>query len=63
MPKVATCLRTVDPFPTEMSHVSELVDGTLFHISYNTEDDAESFAKVIVSFEPSDVKPLASIRH
>ena len=22
IPKVATCLRTVDPFPNEMSHVS-----------------------------------------
>ena len=25
--------------------------------------DTESFAKVITSFEPSDVKPLASIRY
>ena len=64
MPKVVTCLRTaVDPFPTEMSHVSGLVHGTLFQISYNTRDDTESFAKVITSFEPSDIKPLASIRH
>ena len=36
---------------------------TLVYISYNTRDDTESFAKVIASFEPSDVKPLASIRH
>ena len=32
-------------------------------ISNNTRDDTESFAKVITSFEPSDVKPLASIRY
>ena len=64
IPKVVTCLRTaVDPFPTEMSRVSLLVHGTLANISYNTVDDAESFAKVIASFKPSDVKPLASIRH
>ena len=63
MPKVVTCLRTaVDPFPNEMSHVSKLVHNTLVYISYNTRDDTESFAKVITSFEPSDVKPLASIR-
>ena len=64
MPKVATCLRTVvDPFPKEMSNVSRLVHNTLVHISNNTRDDTESFAKVIASFEPSDVKPLASIRY
>ena len=64
IPKVATCLRTVvDPFPKEMSHVSELVHHTLCYISDNTRDDTESFAKVITSFEPSDVKPLASIRY
>ena len=62
IPKVATCLRTVDPFPKEMSHVSWLVHDTLLYISNNTDDDTESFAKVITSFEPSDVKPLASIR-
>ena len=33
------------------------------YISNNTHDDTESFAKVITSFEPSDVKPLASIRY
>ena len=64
IPKVATCLRTVvDPFPKEMSNVSWLVDGTLKHISNNTRGDTESFAKVITSFKPSDIKPLASIRY
>ena len=63
IPKVVTCLRTaVDPFPMEMSNVSILVHYTVMHISNNTRDDTESFAKVIASFEPSDVKPLASIR-
>ena len=36
---------------------------TVIVISDNTRDDTESFAKVITSFKPSDVKPLASIRH
>ena len=64
IPKVVTCLRTVvDPFPNEMSNVSWLVHDTLLYISDNTHDDTESFAKVIASFKPSDVKPLASIRH
>ena len=64
IPKVVTCLRTaVDPFPNEMSNVSELVHDTLFYISDNTRGDTESFAKVIASFKPSDVKPLASIRY
>ena len=37
MPKVVTCLRTaVDPFPKEMSHVSNLVHITVGAISYNT---------------------------
>ena len=63
IPKVVTCLRTaVDPFPNEMSRVSKLVHNTLYYISYNTEDDTESFAKVITSFKSSDVKLLASIR-
>ena len=63
MPKVVTCLRTVvDPFPKEMSNVSLLVHSTVSVISYSTRGDTEFFAKVIVSFEPSDVKPLASIR-
>ena len=62
IPKVVACLRTVDPFPMEMSNVSDLVHRTLRNISYNTRDDTESFAKVITSFKPSDVKPLASIR-
>ena len=64
IPKVITCLRTVvDPFPTEMSHASWFVDSTLSYIAYNTLDDTESFAKVITSFELSDIKLLASIRH
>ena len=64
IPKIATCLRTVvDPFPKEMSNVSWLVHGTIGLISDNTHDDIESFAKVITSFKPSDIKPLASIRH
>ena len=64
MPKVVTCFRAaVDPFPKETSNVSYLVDNTLCNISNNTRGDTESFTKVIVSFEPSDVKPLASIRH
>ena len=63
MPKIATCLRTVDPFPDEMSHVSRFVHNTLFYISDNTDGNAESFAKVITAFQPSDVKPLASIRY
>jgi len=64
MPKVVTCLRTiVDPFPKEVSTVSELVDGTIGLISNDTLDDTEPFAKVIASFKPSDVKPLASIRY
>ena len=64
IPKVVTCLRTaVDPFPNEMSHVSRLVHNTVAAISNNTRGDTESFAKVITSFEPSDVKPLASIRY
>jgi len=62
IPKVATCLRAaVDPFPTEMLNVCGLVHFTLFRISNNT--DTESFANVIVSFKPSDVKPLTSIRY
>jgi len=64
IPKVATCLRTlVDPFPSEMSRVNGLVHYTLANISVNTIDDTESFAKAIASFEPSGVKPLASIRY
>ena len=62
MPKVATCLRMAhDPFPEDKMRVSYLVHGTLFEISDKT--DTESFANVITSFKPSDVKPLASIRY
>ena len=63
IPKVATCLRTVDPFPKEMSNVSWLIHSTLYNIFYDTRGGTEFFAKVIASFEPSDIKPLASIRH
>jgi len=64
IPKVVTCLRTVvDPFPSEMSSVSKFVDDTLHYISNDTDDDTESFTKVITSFKPRDIKPLASIRH
>ena len=59
---VATCLRMAHgPFPDENSHVSYLVHGTLCEISDST--DSGSFANVITSFKPSDVKPLASIRY
>ena len=63
IPKVAICLRTVDPFPNEMSRVSRFVHNTLVYISRNTRGDAESFAKMVTAFEPSDIKPLASIRY
>jgi len=64
IPKVVTCLRTVASFfPTERSLVSRLVHDTLSRISIKTEHDAEYFAKVIASFKPSDVKPLASIHY
>jgi len=63
IPKVATCLRTVDPFPSEMSNVGRFVHFTVGLISYDTRDDSESFANVIASFKPSDGKPLASIRY
>ena len=62
LPKVATCLRMVrDPFPKDKSRVSRLVHSTLFDISINT--NTESFANAVISFKPSDVKPLASIRY
>jgi hypothetical protein len=61
---VATCLRVEqDPFPNDKMCMSYLVNNTLTEISKNTSDDSESFAKVITSFKPTDVKPLASIRH
>jgi len=64
IPKVVTCLRTlVDPFPKEMSRVSMLVGYTVDIISNNTRNNPESFANVIASFQPSDVKPLTSIRY
>ena len=62
MPKVVSCLRVVhDVFPNDKSRVRYLVHGTLFDISLST--DTESFADVITSFKPSDIKLLASIRH
>ena len=64
MPKVATCLRAaVDPFPKETSNVCYLVYLTVGVISNSTRGDTESFVKVITSFQPSDAKPLASIRY
>jgi hypothetical protein len=60
---VVTCLRAVpDPFPNDKMRVSGLVHYTLLGICPSTFDDSESFAKVITSFKPTDVKPLASIR-
>ena len=46
-----------------MSNVSWPVPYTIAIISQNTRGDTEFFAKVIASFEPSDVKPLVSIRY
>ena len=61
IPKIAACLRVAhDPFPEDKSRVSYLVHRTLFEISNSA--DTESFAKVITSFKPSDVKSLAAIR-
>jgi hypothetical protein len=61
---VATCLRTEkDPFPKDNMCVSRLVNDTLMRISSDTSGDSESFAKVITSFMPTNVKPLASIRY
>jgi len=63
MPKVAICLRTaVDPFPTGISQVSWSLNNIIGLISDDTFYDPESFAKVVASFKPSDVKLLASIR-
>jgi len=63
IPKVVICLRTVvDPFPKEMSNVSDFVHSTLCDISYGTRDDPESFTNVITSFVPCDAKLFASIR-
>jgi hypothetical protein len=60
---VVTCLRVApDPFPNDKMFVNILVHGTFSAISHNTRDDPESFVKVITSFKPTDVKPLACIR-
>ena len=62
MPKVVDCLRMVhDSFPKDRMCVSELVYRTLSSISCRT--DAESFANLITSFKPSDIKPLVAIRY
>jgi len=62
IPKVVTCLRfAVAPFPEEPLHVSELVHRTVYEISYNTRGNTESFAKVVASFNVTDVRPLSSI--
>jgi hypothetical protein len=61
---VVTCLRVhQDPFPNDKMCVSRLVHYTLVATSNRTSYDSESFAKVITSFKPTDVKPLAAIRH
>jgi hypothetical protein len=60
---VVTCLRTEqDPFPNDKMCVSCFVNCTFLDISNFTNYDPESFVKVITSFTPADVKPLASIR-
>jgi hypothetical protein len=60
---VAACLRAVqDLFPNDKMRVSGLVHDTLLRTSLSTRGKSESFAKVITSFKPTDVKPLASIR-
>jgi hypothetical protein len=43
--------------------VSRLVSSTTSEISSRTLDDSQSFAKVITSFTPVDIKPLASIHN
>lgn len=59
---VAECLRMArDPHPGDELSVSFLVDTTLAKISTN-EVDTEAFTTLITSFNPTDVKPLISIR-
>lgn len=59
---VIKCLRmTRDSFPDDKLCVNPLIHNTLYEISCITHD-AGSFAKVITAFNPSDVKPLASLR-
>jgi hypothetical protein len=60
---VVTCLGTEqDPFPNDNMCESYLVNNTLSNISFDTPGNSESFARVITSLKPTDVKPLASIR-
>ena len=62
MPKVIDCLRMAhDPFPGDKIRVSGLVHRTIAYIFFLT--DNESFANMITSLMPSDVKPLATIRY
>lgn len=57
------CIRMIDdPFPRYKSYVNSFVNSIIAEISRNI-PDAELFAKVITSFKPSDIKPLASIRY
>ena len=61
MPKVIACLRMAhDSFPGDKMHMSRVVNNTIGAISYRT--NTESFVNLITSFNPSDVKPLATIR-
>jgi hypothetical protein len=60
---VVACLRTErDPFPNDEMCVSRLVHYTFSGIFDRTRGNSEAFVKVITSFKPTDVKPLASIR-
>ena len=62
MPKVITCLRIAhDPFPGDKMRVSGLVHRTIAYIFSLT--DNESFANLVTSLMPSDVKPLSAIRY
>jgi len=57
---VVACLRVApDSFPKNNMSVGELVNDTIREISAR---DPESFAKVITSFKPTDIKLFASIR-
>lgn len=59
---VFKCLRmTHDNFPGDKLCVNHLIHNTFYEISCITHD-ADSFANIITSFTPSDVKPLVCIR-
>lgn len=61
IPIVVKCLRmTHDHFPQDKLCVNSIIHFTIHEISNST--DAESFAKVVTSFNNSDIKPLACIR-